>query len=328
MSADLAADIKRFALHELGFSLAGIAGAGPLAGGARLAEWLERGSHGTMAFLADTAAVRGDPGRFLPGARSVVCVAMSYHDGEDSPPPAGRPAAAAVARYARRADYHRVIRSRLVRLGRFLAERAPGASWRPAVDTAPLLEKELAQRAGLGWIGKNTCLVNRTFGSELLLGEVVTDVGLPPDPPETDHCGRCSACLAACPPRAFPAARLLDARRCLAYATVEHRGEFPAALVPSLGNRLFGCDACQTACPWNRRARPSCAPALAAREHLAALSRAQLEGIDREGWAAIAAGTPLRRLDHPRLVRNLAAMARSEETGAGVEPRLWRAGGS
>ena len=318
MSGDLAADIKRFALHELGFSLAGIAGAEPLPGGARLAEWVGRGNHGTMAYLADTAAVRCAPGRFLPGARSVVCVAMSYHDAPDLPDPAGAAERAAVARYARRPDYHRVIRSRLVRLGRFLAARAPGATWRPAVDTAPLLEKELAQRAGLGWIGKNTCLVNRALGSELLLGELVTDVALPPDRPETDHCGTCSACLTACPPRAFEAARLLDARRCLAYATIEHRGDFPAALLPFLGNLLFGCDACQAVCPWTRHARPSCVPALAPREHLAGLSRARLGRIDREAWAAVAAGTPLRRLDYPRLVRNLEAIALGGEHRGGA----------
>jgi epoxyqueuosine reductase len=310
VGADLAAELKSFALGELGFSLAGVAGADPLPGGRRLTEWLERGNHGTMTFLADTAAVRRDPRSFLPGARSVVCVAMSYHDAADAPNPSWGPATAAVARYARRPDYHRVIRTRLVRLGRFLAVRAPGASWRPAVDTAPLLEKELAQRAGLGWIGKNTCLINRAFGSELLIGELVTDVSLAPDPPETDHCGTCSACLTVCPTCAFDAARRLDARRCLAYATIEHRGPFPEALIPSLGNRLFGCDACQAVCPWNRRARPSCAPALARREHLAALDAPRLEGIDREGWAAIAAGTPLRRLDLPRLARNLEAIAR------------------
>ncbi len=206
----------------------------------------------------------------------------------------------AVARYARRPDYHRVIRARLVRLGRFLAERAPGASWRPAVDTAPLLEKELAQRAGLGWIGKNTCLINRTLGSELLLGELVTDVALPPDRPETDHCGTCSACLTACPSRAFDG-RPRPRRPPLLWRTPRSStaAPFPDALLPSLGNRLFGCDACQSACPWNRRARPSCAPPLAPREHLAALPRSRLEGLDREGWAALAAGTPLRRLDYP-----------------------------
>ena len=252
MSGDLAADIKRYALHELGFSLAGIAGADPLPGGRRLAEWIERGNHDTMAYMADTAAVRCDPRRFLRGARSVICVAMSYHEAPGPPDSASPSTWVTVARYARRPDYHRVIRTRLVRLGRFLAERVPGASWRPATDTAPLLEKELAQRAGIGWIGKNTCLVNRTLGSELLLGELVTDVALPQDRPEADHCGTCSACLTACPSRAFEAARRLDARRCLACATIEHRGGFPAGLLPSLGHRLFGCDACQEACPWNR----------------------------------------------------------------------------
>ena len=309
MSVELAAAIKSFALRELGFSLAGIAGAGPLPGGARLRKWVERGSHGTMTYMADTVAVRCDPGSFLPGAKSVVCVAMSYHDHPEAAEPAGASDRVAVARYARRPDYHRVIRARLVRLGRFLAERSPGASWRPAVDTAPVLEKELAQRAGLGWVGKNTCLINRALGSELLLGELVTDVELAADAPETDHCGTCSACLAACPSRAFDAPRVLDARRCLAYATIEHRGAFPAALLPSLGNRLFGCDDCQAVCPWNRHARPSCAPALAPREHLAALSRRRLGRLGREGWVAVTAGTPLRRLDAQRFVRNLEAIA-------------------
>jgi epoxyqueuosine reductase len=315
VSADVAAAIKSFALHELGFSLAGISSADPLPGGARLADWVRRDNHGTMAFLADTAAVRRDPRLFLSGARSVVCVAMSYHEAPDPQDLAGAGERAVVARYARRPDYHRVIRARLVRLGRFLAEQLPGAAWRPAVDTAPLLEKELAQRAGLGWIGKNTCLINRSLGSELLLGELVTDAALPPDPPETDQCGTCSACLTACPSGAFAAARRLDARRCLAYATIEHRGGFPAELRSSLGNRLFGCDACQSVCPWNRRAASSCVPALAARAQLAALSRAQLERIDRQGWAAVAAGTPLRRLDFPRLRSNLDAIAFALEHG-------------
>lgn len=317
MSGDLAADIKRYALDDLGLSLVGIAGAEPVPGAAWLSAWLQRGDHGAMAYMADTAAMRGEPGRFLPGARSVICVAMSYHDAPDPPGPADFPGRAAVACYARRPDYHRVIRARLVRLGRFLAAREPGASWRPAVDTAPLLEKELAQRAGLGWIGKNTCLVNRSLGSEILLGELVTDVPLPPDRPETDHCGTCSACLTACPPQAFAGARRLDARRCLAYATIEHRGAFPAGLLAALGNRLFGCDACQDACPWNRRERPTCAGALAPREHLGALDRSRLDRIDREGWAAIAAGTPLRRLDFPRLARNLEAIARGEKLRGG-----------
>jgi epoxyqueuosine reductase len=308
VSAELGAEIKRFAVGELGFSLAGVTTADPPAGGRFLAGWLEKGCHGTMAYLARNADLRLDPRRFLSRARTVICVAMSYNDPPGAPP-AGPDDAVSVAAYARRPDYHRVIRRRLVRLGRFLAERVPGASWRPAVDTAPVLEKELAARAGLGWIGKNTCLVNRTLGSWTLLGELVTDVELAPDRPETDHCGRCSACLDACPTGALTAPRRLDARRCLAYATIEHRGPLPTAVLPSLGDRLFGCDSCQDACPWNRRARPACASPLAPRPRLAALSRRQLAHIQAPEWAALTAGTPLRRLDHLRLRRNLEGTA-------------------
>jgi len=312
VSATLAADLRSFALGELGFDLVGVTTAEPLAGGWRLERWVAAGAHGDMAYMAETAAVRADPRRFLPGARSVVCVAMSYHETNETPedsPDGGR---AVVARYARRRDYHAVIRSRLVRMGRFIAARAPGATWRPAVDTAPLLEKELAQRAGLGWIGKNTCLINRNLGSELLLGELVTSVDLPADVPETDHCGTCSACLQACPTAAFDGPRELDARRCISYATIEHRGAFPAAVLPGLGGRVFGCDVCQAVCPWNRRTAPSCNPALATREALGALTRARLASLDDAGWAVVSAGTPLRRLDALRLRRNLAAIAAAE----------------
>ena len=309
MSSLLAAEIKAYARDVLGFDLVGITTADPLPGGDRLARWVARGNHGDMRYMADTLEVRRDPRRFLPGARSVICVAMSYHN-VDSSAQESAGDHVEVAHYARRGDYHKPIRTRLVRLGRFLAARAPGASWRPAVDTAPLLEKELAQRAGLGWIGKNTCLINRKLGSELLLGELVTDVGLPPDEPETDHCGTCRACLDACPTRAFDGPRRLDARRCISYATIEHRGEHvPAALLPNLGPRLFGCDVCQAVCPWNRKAPPSCAAALAPREALGRLTGRDLEQLDEAGWARLSAGTPLRRLDFRRFRRNLGAIA-------------------
>jgi epoxyqueuosine reductase len=310
VSASLAAEIKAHARDVLEFDLVGITTADPLPGGDRLARWVKRGSHGDMRYMADTAAVRGDPRRFLPGARSVICVAMSYHGPGDESSLEGSGDNVAVARYARRRDYHKPLRARLVRLGRFLSERAPAAAWRPAVDTAPLLEKELAQRAGLGWIGKNTCLINRNLGSELLLGELVTDVALPPDEPETDHCGTCRACLDACPTGAFDGPRRLDARRCIAYATIEHRGDaLPAVVLPGLGHRLFGCDVCQAVCPWNRKAPPTCARALATREGLARLTGSQLERLDESGWARVSAGTPLRRLDFRRFRRNLAAIA-------------------
>ncbi len=316
MATDPATDIKAFARSVLGFDLVGITTAEPLAGAAHLERWVAEGAHGDMAYMADTASLRGDPGTLLPGARSVVCVAMSYRTDPDPPldAPSGR---ALVARYARRKDYHRVFKTRLARLGRLTATLVPGTRWRSAVDSAPVLEKELAQRAGLGWIGKNTCLINRKLGSELLLGELLTTAALPANDPESDHCGTCTACLEACPTRAFPAPRHLDARRCISYLTIEHRGPMPDALLPSLGGHLFGCDICQAACPWNRRVPPSCAPALATRAHLERLDRAALESLDAPGWAALSAGTPLRRLDFRRLRRNLDAIAAAERARQG-----------
>jgi epoxyqueuosine reductase len=264
-----------------------------------------------MRYLATTAAVRAHPTRFLPGARSVVCVAMSYHDAHE--PPRLRPASgrAVVARYARRNDYHTVLKTRLLRLGRWLAAKEPGADWRVAVDTAPLLEKALAQRAGLGWIGRNTCLVNPKLGSELLLGELVTTLPLPPDPPQPGLCGDCRACVDACPTRTLDANRRLQARRCIAYLTIEHSGELPASPPPPLHGHLFGCDICQAVCPFNEAAAPSCAQPLRPRPALISPVLSQLAALDEHGWRALAAGTPLKRLNFATLQRNLAALASS-----------------
>jgi epoxyqueuosine reductase len=304
--ASLTVDLLGYARGVLGFDLAGVAPAVPLAGAARLREWLAAGRHGEMLYMADTGEIRGDPSRLLPGARSVLCVAMSYHD---PPEPAERSDdGVVVARYARRRDYHRVLKRRLVSLGRFLAALVPGARWRAAVDSAPVLERELAWRAGLGWIGRNTCLINRGLGSELLLGELLTDVELEPGAPVADHCGSCRACLDACPTGAFTSPGALDARRCIAYLTIEHRSALPPGLARALGSHLFGCDICQAVCPWNRHAAPSCNPALAARPDLARLSAPSLGALDEPGWLALVAGTPLRRLDHGRFQRNLEAV--------------------
>ncbi len=319
MSAQLAAELKRYAREDLGFALVGITSANPLPGAAHLARWVAAGAHGDMSYMSTTARLRGDPGSLLPGARSVICVAMSYHTEPEPPESRPRPGRAVVARYARRSDYHKVIKKRLVRLGRFLSHRAPEAGWRTATDTAPLLEKELAQGAGLGWIGKNTCLINRTLGSELLLGELLTTIELPADTPERDHCGTCAACLSACPTGAFEGPRRLDARRCISYLTIEHRGPLPASLLPALGSHVFGCDICQAVCPWNERARPSCSPALATRAPLSELSLDALKGMSEGDWAGVSAGTPLRRLDYPRLRRNLAAIAAGGARGGREE---------
>ncbi len=316
---ELAQKLKDYALHQLGFDLVGITTADPLEGQRHLAAWVALGCHGEMAYMAHTAALRGQPQSLLPGARSVVCVAVAVHDPPDPPVPKGH---GRVARYARRRDYHRLLRKKLLQLGRYLVSLTPEARFRVVVDSAPLLEKELAQRAGLGWIGKNTCLINRYLGSELLLGELLTTLELPPDQPETDHCGRCTACLAACPTQAFRGPYQLDARRCISYLTIEHKSEFPGDKPPALASYLFGCDLCQTCCPWNRHAPPRVNPLLSTRGQLASFPLAQLAQLKSEDWQRLTEGTPLRRLTFARLQRNLRALRASPpaRSPAGVDP--------
>lgn len=304
---ELKEELRLFALHQLGFDLFGVAPADPLDGQRHLVTWLEMGFHGGMAYMARTASLRGNPRGLLAGASSVICVACAYHDPPDPPLPPGH---ARVARYARRRDYHRVIGKKLSKLGRYLQQKVTGASFRIVVDSGPLLEKELAQRAGLGWIGKNTCLINRKLGSELLLGELITDVPLPPDPPEGDHCGRCTACLAACPTGALVAPYQLDARRCISYLTIEHKSCFASS--PLLAGYLFGCDLCQACCPWNRQA-PRVNESLATRSQLSCLDLRALTSLTAEGWAQLSAGTPLRRLRYDGFRRNLMALLTEEE---------------
>jgi epoxyqueuosine reductase len=299
---DLAAALKQYAHTELGFDLVGIAPAEPLPELGHLLAWVAAGAHGEMSWLAVRPDSRADPGRFLPGARSVVSVAVSYHDPPDLPALSGT---GTVARYARRRDYHRPIAQRLRRLGRWLVEHAPGTRWRPAVDRAPLLEKALAYRAGLGWIGKHTCLVNARLGSELLLGELVTTASLPADEPAADGCGGCSACVEACPGRAIRADRFLDARRCISYLTVEHGAAIAGELAGAVGNRLFGCDRCQEVCPFNHGPANRAVAWLAPRDGLSHIPLRELDGLADDTWRRRVAGTPLGRLHGPRLRRNL-----------------------
>ncbi len=283
----------------------GVAAASPTRGFARLRRWLDAGMHGEMGYMARTAAARGDPRRLLPGCRSVVVAAMSYHT---SPPPSTaprEPGTAWVSRYAWGRDYHKLLKKRLLRLGRWLAEEAPGAAWRACVDTAPVAEREWAARAGLGWLGKNTCLLNRELGSELFLGVLLTDVELTPDAPVPEHCGRCTACLDACPTGAFPEPGVLDARRCIGYLTVEHRGEVPGALRPAMGTMVAGCDICQEVCPWTRRAPADLHPELAPvpRRHNPPL--AELEALDEEGYRRWREGSAVKRIPYRQFRRNV-----------------------
>jgi epoxyqueuosine reductase len=248
----LAIDLKKRA-RELGFTLAGVAPAVAPPGAARLDEWLARGYAGDMHYLADRRDAYADPAHVLEGVRSILMLALPYRTAEAAMVESGQ---GRVARYAwGSVDYHELVRDRLHDLADYLRELVPAAVTRGVVDTAPLLEREFAQLAGLGWIGKNTLLLNRDAGSYFFLAALLTDVELPVDAPHlADHCGTCTACLAACPTQAFPQPYVLDASRCISYLTIEHRGEISEDLRRGIGDWLFGCDICQEVCPWNHHA--------------------------------------------------------------------------
>ena len=261
-----------------------------------------------MVWMHDTQARRRQPAALWPAVRSIVVVAMNY--GPDADPLAGladrtRPN---VSVYARNRDYHDVIKGRLKLLGGWLAAQndARGAALKVFVDTAPVMEKPLAQAAGLGWQGKHTNLVARGFGSWLFLGSIFTDLDLAPDTPEADHCGSCRACLDACPTGAFPAPYQLDARRCISYLTIEHAGHIPAAFRRAIGNRVYGCDDCLAVCPWNRFAQMAREAKLQGRPDLAAPPPlADWLALDEAGFRALFAGSPIKRLGFTRFCRNL-----------------------
>ncbi len=310
-----ATGLTTWALAE-GFDVAGVAAAGPSSSTAHLGAWLAAGMHGGMAYMADTALQRSDPRHLLEGCRSVLMVAMSYHSSAvASDDPVGGEGRVWISRYAWGRDYHRIIKKKLIRIGRRLEETNPGCGWRAVVDTAPLLEREWAARAGLGWIGKNTMLLNRRFGSELFLGALLTDLEIPPDQPVPDHCGRCTACLDACPTDAFPAPYTLDARRCIGYLTIEHREEIPADLAPAMGDMVAGCDRCNEVCPWTGKAPADLHPEFAPAEHRFRPRLADLEALDEEGWKLWRQGSPLGRIPFTQLRRSLAvARANMEQT--------------
>jgi len=303
---DQAAELKNRALDE-GFDLVGIATVGPAETTSHLERWLADGLNGGMGYMAETAVQRSDPRHLLDGCRSVVMVAMSYRS---SQPESGADFDSNhrvwVSRYAWGRDYHRILKKRLIRLGRHLEEHRPGCAWRAVVDTAPLLERAWAAHAGLGWIGKNTMLLNRSLGSELFLGALLTDIELEADAPVTDHCGRCTLCLDACPTDAFPQPYVLDARRCIGYLTVEHRAEIPAELTPAMGNMVAGCDRCNEACPWTKKAPADLHPEFAPAPHRFRPQLADLEALDEEGWKLWRQGSALNRIPFKQLRRSLA----------------------
>jgi epoxyqueuosine reductase len=304
--AALAVAIKDWG-RELGFSAVGIAGTdlGPAA--ARLADWLAAGMHGEMAYLARQADRRGRPAEFFPGTRSVICARLDYLPGPGSAAQEvlDEPADGYVARYALGRDYHRVLRARLKRLAGRIERTAGPFRFRVCTDSAPVMEVELARLAGIGWRGKHTLLLSRQ-GSWFFLGEIHTDLPLPPDRPVTEHCGSCRACLEICPTRAIVAPYVLDARRCISYLTIEHPGPIPVELRPLIGNRVFGCDDCQLACPWNRFARRTTEADFAPRHGLEAPRLAELFGWSESDFLKKTEGSAIRRVGYERWLRNLA----------------------
>jgi epoxyqueuosine reductase len=301
--ASLTADVKRLGL-ELGFARIGIAAAEPLAPEAeRLRAWLANGYHGTMEYMQRTAAVRVDPGHagMLPEARSVIVLAAAYGRSAAQGPGPGR-----VARYALGRDYHDVLHRRLRGLTKLLRECGHAA--RAAVDSMPVMERAWAERAGIGFIGKNCCLIVPGIGSHVFLAAVITSAALQADERMRERCGECRLCLDHCPTGAFAAPRVMDARRCISYLTIEHRGSIAEELRPAIGDWIFGCDACQDVCPYNRAARANqatCAE-FAPSPALGAAFAERLLGMDDAAFADFARGSALRRTKREGMARNAA----------------------
>ena len=302
---------------ELGVDRVAIGPVGPPEHGPAFERWLGAGYAGTMDYLERGRVDRLDPARLLPGCRAVVAVALSYahDDGDEDWAP--------VARYARGRDYHDVMLPRLRQLADFLADAAgPGVRCRAAVDTSAVLERDLAARAGLGWIGKNTNLLTPSLGSWFFIGIVLTTAELEPDARQPDHCGTCTACLDACPTHAFVAPYVLDARRCISYLTIEHRGDMAEELRAGIGEWVFGCDVCQDVCPWNGKAQPAREPALAPARPFGPVEA--LLDLDRDGFRARFRGSAISRAKRAGLLRNTAIVLGNRGDARAV-PALRRA---
>jgi epoxyqueuosine reductase len=287
--------------------------------GDRYREALATGDHGTMDWLARDPDRRASPQALWPAARTAIVCGLNYGPDRDPLPELAAVGRGYVSIYARHRDYHDVLKGRLKELAGWIASRF-SAEVKVFVDTAPILEKPLAERAGLGWQGKHTNLVSRDYGSWLFLGEILTDLELPADAPGRDRCGRCRRCLDVCPTDAFPAPYRLDARRCISYLTIEHKGPIPRALRPLMGNRIYGCDDCLAVCPWNKFAQAGRELKLRAREDLTAPPLAELARLDDAGFRRRFAGSPVKRIGRDRFVRNvLIAIGNSGEPGLAVE---------
>jgi epoxyqueuosine reductase len=300
-----ARDLVRARALALGFDAVGFATPGAVGeAGERLAKFIAAGLHGDMGWLADTLARRRSPAALWPEAKGVVMVGLNYAPHGDPLASLDQRDRGTVSVYARNRDYHDVVKRRLKELAGWMQATLGGAV-KLFVDTAPVLEKPLAEAAGLGWQGKHTNLVSRRYGSWLFLGSVFTTLELASDTAEGDHCGRCRRCLDVCPTDAFPAPYRLDARRCISYLTIEHKGHIPRSLRPLMGNRVYGCDDCLSVCPWNKFATPTTVPGLIARDDLTSPRLADLAALDKTSFGKLFAGSPVKRTGRDRFVRNV-----------------------
>ncbi|WP_340298027.1 MULTISPECIES: tRNA epoxyqueuosine(34) reductase QueG [unclassified Roseobacter] len=285
--------------------------------GARLHAFVAAGHHGQMEWLADRIEWRSDPSALWPEAKSMIMLADLYTPNHDPLAILQEKSRAAISVYAQNKDYHDAVKKRLKRLGRWLLEQAgEDHQIKVFVDTAPVMEKPLAQAAGLGWQGKHTNLLARDLGNFFFLGAIFTTVPLEPDSPDVSHCGSCTACLDICPTQAFPAPYQLDARRCISYLTIEHKGPIDPDLRSALGNRIYGCDDCLAVCPWNKFAQTATEMRYAPRDDLRAPNLAELVQLDDQGFRDRFSGSPIKRIGRDRFVRNvLYAIGNSGDAG-------------
>jgi epoxyqueuosine reductase len=325
--ADAAAldDLKAKLIEQakaLGFAAIGFAPAAddPQRAG-RLRVWLAEGMHGEMEWMEARAEVRQGPQAMWPAARSVIALGMSYAPAADPLALEGDPERARISVYAQGGDYHDTVKKALKALARWLVEQAPGTELKVFVDTAPVMEKPLGQAAGIGWQGKHTNLVSREHGSWLFLGAIYTTLPFAPDEPHEDRCGSCRACQDACPTDAFPAPYRLDARRCISYLSIEHKGPIPEEFRAAIGNRIYGCDDCLAVCPWNKFAQAAASHrAFLPRAELAAPRLAELLALDDAGFRRLFSGSPIKRIGRDRFVRNCLIAAGNSGNSALAKP--------
>ena len=307
----------KYHARELGFEPVGVAPASPPEHWPFYLKWIDQGFAGEMGYLRQNQARRSDPKSILPRAKSILCVGMSYNHPQ-GPNRNGSGLRGRIAKYARGEDYHDVMKARLFRLLDFIKkEGGPDLEGRVYVDTGPVLERDAAARAGVGWFGKNTCLIDKRVGSWLLLGEIILDVRLEYDAPVPDHCGTCTRCIDACPTGALPEPYVLDSRKCISYLTIEVKGAIPVEKRGGLGDWVFGCDICQDVCPWNHEAATTDEPAFAPRNGLESPQLTDLLGMDQAAFSGKFKGSPVKRAKRKGFLRNTAvAMGNSGDQRA------------